>query len=68
MRGWSAAIGDGSVEVFGAPKLVEALPSWFARDETGVSDENGLLHAPAMTNHSVAPVRAPAAANPIELS
>jgi DNA-binding HxlR family transcriptional regulator len=68
MRGWSAAIGDGSVEVFGAPKLVEALPSWFARDETGVSDENGLLHGPAMTNHSVAPVRAPAAANPIELS
>ena len=29
IRDWSAAIADGSVQVFGAPELVEALPSWF---------------------------------------
>jgi DNA-binding HxlR family transcriptional regulator len=30
MRDWSAAMLDGSVQVFGAPALVQALPGWFA--------------------------------------
>ncbi|MFO7533112.1 MAG: helix-turn-helix domain-containing protein [Candidatus Limnocylindrales bacterium] len=30
-HGWSEAIEDGSVEVFGDPDLVAALPTWFAR-------------------------------------
>jgi hypothetical protein len=38
-RGWSAAIGDGSVQVFGAPELVEALPSWFASEHLRDADE-----------------------------
>ena len=35
MRGWSAAISDESVQVFGAPQLVEALPNWFAGSNDG---------------------------------
>ena len=29
MRGWTEAIADGSVRVYGEPGLVRALPSWF---------------------------------------
>jgi hypothetical protein len=35
--GWSSAIGDGTVQVFGTPELVAALPSWFAVKETPIS-------------------------------
>ena len=35
MREWSAAISDESVQVFGAPQLVEALPNWFASRNNG---------------------------------
>ncbi len=28
-RDWSAAIADGSIQVYGDPELVHALPSWF---------------------------------------
>lgn len=37
-RGWSAAIRDQSVQVFGAPELVEALPSWFAEPRAAEPD------------------------------
>ena len=29
LRSWAAAIADGSVRVFGDPKLVTAFPTWF---------------------------------------
>lgn len=29
LRGWTDAIGDGSVEVFGDPQLIRQLPGWF---------------------------------------
>ena len=29
LRGWSDAIADGSVRVFGEPELVRGLPGWF---------------------------------------
>jgi hypothetical protein len=64
MRGWSAAIGDGSVAVFGAPQLVDALPSWFVKEERGVSVEEGLRHGPSRPNDSLATGGAPAAAKP----
>jgi DNA-binding HxlR family transcriptional regulator len=32
-RSWSAAIGDGAVEVYGNPELARALPRWFRTDD-----------------------------------
>ena len=34
LRGWAAAIGDGTVRLYGEPELVRALPTWF-RDVAG---------------------------------
>lgn len=28
-RGWSEAIADGSVQVYGEPKLIREMPTWF---------------------------------------
>jgi DNA-binding HxlR family transcriptional regulator len=33
-RGWTDAIGDGSVRVYGDPELLAALPSWFLPTQT----------------------------------
>jgi DNA-binding HxlR family transcriptional regulator len=33
MRGWSAAIADGSVRLYGEPGLIGAFPSWFDRHD-----------------------------------
>jgi DNA-binding HxlR family transcriptional regulator len=35
-RNWSAAIADGSIQIFGEPGLVRALPSWFLPVRTRV--------------------------------
>ena len=35
LRDWSTAIAEGSVRLFGAPLLVEALPTWFASSNDG---------------------------------
>ena len=40
-RNWTAAIDDGSIQIFGEPRLVRALPSWFLP----VSDQRGVLAA-----------------------
>jgi DNA-binding HxlR family transcriptional regulator len=40
-RNWTAAIDDGSIQIFGEPRLVRALPSWFL----SVSDQRGVLAA-----------------------
>jgi hypothetical protein len=40
-RSWAAAVADGSVELFGEPTLVHALPTWFratGRSESHTSD------------------------------
>jgi len=39
MREWSAAIADGSVQLYGEPGLTGALPSWFVRDGSGRPDD-----------------------------
>lgn len=41
MRGWAAAISDGSVQVYGAPQLVAAMPNWFDHGNDGVSSRSG---------------------------
>lgn len=41
MRNWSAAISDGSVQVFGSPQLIAAMPNWFNHGEGGVSSRPG---------------------------
>lgn len=33
LRTWTEAIADGSVQLFGEPALVRALPSWFRNDQ-----------------------------------
>lgn len=33
MRDWAVAISEGSVQVFGTPQLLEALPTWFKHEE-----------------------------------
>ena len=35
-RSWTDAMADGSVEVYGNPALVSAMPDWFARTEADV--------------------------------
>lgn len=37
MRGWTDAIADGSVQVYGDPALVHAMPSWFRRADASPS-------------------------------
>lgn len=37
LRGWADAIADGSVEVYGEPHLVRALPTWFKAIESAAS-------------------------------
>ena len=37
IRGWTEAIADGSVRVYGAPDLVDALPTWFMAIEPAIS-------------------------------
>lgn len=39
LRDWSAAVGDGSVEVAGEPALVRALPAWFVGHRNGFVGE-----------------------------
>jgi DNA-binding HxlR family transcriptional regulator len=51
-RGWSAAIADGSVQVFGAPELVKALPRWFPTSDSAELD----------TTRGIRPRRRPAIA------
>jgi DNA-binding HxlR family transcriptional regulator len=53
MRGWSAAIEDGTVQVFGAPDLVKALPSWFALALTVESDTTRVRRPTARRRWSV---------------
>lgn len=36
LRDWSAAVADGSVQLFGDPRLIRELPSWFLPVEQGV--------------------------------
>ncbi len=54
IRDWAAAIADRSINLFGAPDLVRALPSWFLRADT---QWKGAAHTP------VAAVAAGAAAS-----
>jgi DNA-binding HxlR family transcriptional regulator len=35
LRSWSAALADGSVNLYGEPKLIKALPSWFVDTTPG---------------------------------
>lgn len=47
-RAWSAAISDGSVQVFGAPTLIEAMSTWFepaATADTGPTPETAETEA-----------------------
>ena len=58
MRDWSAAMLDGSVLVFGAPTLVEALPGWFAsgtagEPASGHDRRSAISGAPAITPFEV---------------
>jgi DNA-binding HxlR family transcriptional regulator len=52
-RGWAAAIEDGSVQVFGAPELVEALPSWFVSSNGSKSDATKARHLAARRHLSI---------------
>ena len=36
LRSWTDAIADGSVRVYGAPELVNALPTWFRAIEPAI--------------------------------
>ena len=45
LRGWTEAIADGSVRVYGAPDLVLALPTWFMAIEP--ANPTSMLAAPA---------------------
>lgn len=52
LRDWSTAIAEGSVQLFGAPHLVEALPTWFASSNDG-SEPGSVRHR--RSARSVAP-------------
>jgi len=58
MRDWSAAMLDGSVQVFGAPTLVQALPGWFAsrmggEPASGQDRRSAISGAPAIAPSGV---------------
>ena len=44
IQDWTTAIARGSVEVFGAPALVRALPSWFVKPASDVAGRAALGH------------------------
>jgi hypothetical protein len=48
IRGWTEAIGDGSVRVYGAPDLVGALPTWFMATEVAIPTAKSAAPAAAV--------------------
>jgi len=48
MRGWTEAIADGSVRVYGPPGLVRALPTWFRTSEPAIPTAMSPGPAPAI--------------------
>ena len=52
LRGWTDAIADGSVRVFGEPELVRALPGWFRAVDP--VDRSTSLMVPAIATRSAA--------------
>jgi DNA-binding HxlR family transcriptional regulator len=48
LRGWTDAMADGSVHVYGDPRLIDALPGWFAPTAPTSATRSGAIEVAAV--------------------